>query len=1454
MHRTGRHLLAVEEQRRKRLLVGSLLLRNADVKEEETARDAGRKGRDKDGDAPDAPAGPAGPSGPPRTCPSQRRAFAHVRRLYPTAACREHGGRSPQPGSAGGAANAAGVGSAAPAPARSRAEEAALREAVAALKACVERWHCAVDDVHFLQHLLYGAGPQARALATWERWLRGAMQEALTSERRRQRGERQRGEHEEREQRQQQGEQQQQRGEHEEGGRGRGQRGTWEQDQHRPGGGRFNGGGSSAGGDGSNSGSGGGGGSGTRKEAIDSFEEQLRRRTLRESERLAAGVHGWPSEGAAEEALGKLGPGQLLELAMELLAWVAAGRGSSTAAERPAAAAGAAATAGLAWHQLFRFAEMEAVELGGRAGADAGADGGGSPRGAVLGLLLLVGDDPAAGGPLWPPEPLACALMVLLRRLQEAQARVAALNSSHDRAAALRDYASPAVLYEALSYAPPLPVDLQAAAAAGVDAADADASPAEAVAEAEADASPAVAAAEAAALESPRCPPLPLPVLPTPPRLSPTHMRWLLTWLRTNPQHLAARSALAAAVAGGRAPAEVAAAARAVQALWDLWREAAARDGEGGGAGALGELQGGDGWDAGDSASAPDLCLQFPFDCLFAAHPPHARPAPGAAPQRPRPGQLADEVSAAARVSLGALAAAGLLDTACDAEATLRLRAVLTEAKSSLERWRVSYGTAVHGALEKHMGGADDMYERECGAIALELRDWEAQPESQRLSQLSGLISCPSSGARELRAAAEELLPGLLAAQPGSWGRLFLLLGREEERQEDEQLEAAAAGAGPGQARASPLRQAARLALKGLAALAGQALPCHTPLALCTATGAFLEGCWRGPSPPPASVIGPAVLLYEFLSTVPSPLLLWPPPPGWVSDAVLSGAATPPPPPLPAEDARAPPPFCSLSSSSSSASCCVSSASSSARGHPAPRCGDECVIGMLCHSLGVYSRYPQLAMALLSAMDIAEENPLLLPGPEGAAGAAATAAAWAEDFVAAQQLQRLIWLVAAAAVISSDCHHDLTDDERTLTEGVIAGFCADAGAGAEVDDADADAESDAGGAGARHRIGPDTDPWVLTAAFWRVAAACRTPAAASATAPPARPPPRPGPCNLELVGPHQVLLVALFTHSYSLRQGETHVHVAFEPVVVSAGAGAAGGASGGGAAPAAAVAAAVAAAPGAPCRGGRPGEAPTAPPPSADEPRDAVLLLRGVQLAMMPHPRQPEYEDRYEWNTIYHKFGSMVVTATSRLSDQWRRVEAALVTRRLGSLWIFAEGALGLLRALQLAARAREALLQRHGTTLFVAVVTARWPESDDDDDDGRDGKSPGGAAGRAAGDGGDSPRQGAAAQRALSDLSRMLVSVLQWEADCAAKGMEPPQLLARERRRLADCARTLREELLRPAAGGGGGVLLSSKVRLELRLMEAEPGRPDLPRLPLGPAGRGGARSQEAARKAGRK
>ncbi|KXZ43962.1 hypothetical protein GPECTOR_76g783 [Gonium pectorale] len=36
------------------------------------------------------------------------------------------------------------------------------------------------------------------------------------------------------------------------------------------------------------------------------------------------------------------------------------------------------------------------------------------------------------------------------------------------------------------------------------------------------------------------------------------------------------------------------------------------------------------------------------------------------------------------------------------------------------------------------------------------------------------------------------------------------------------------------------------------------------------------------------------------------------------------------------------------------------------------------------------------------------------------------------------------------------------------------------------------------------------------------------------------------------------------------------------------------------------------------------------------------------------------------------------------------------------------------------------------------------------------------------------------------------------------------------------------------------GGVLLGSKVRLELRLMEAEPGRPDLPRLPLGPAGRG--------------
>ncbi|KXZ41071.1 hypothetical protein GPECTOR_850g91 [Gonium pectorale] len=803
MHRTGRHLLAVEEQRRKRLLVGSLLLRNADVKEEETARDAGRKGRDQDRDAPttsapDAPAGPAGPSGPPRTCPSQRRTLAHVRRVYPTAACREQqqdhppasaaaprsdgDDRTATAAAAAAAAHdahaaAAAAAAASAAPALSSTSVAAECEAAGALETCWRAWEQTATCVLYLHPLLYGPAPDPPALAARERWLRSAVHLAIERQLQREEG-----------QEQQRKQQPEPRGGSASGGGGNDAVGSGPARQQRQ----------------QQQGS----------NVVGSFLQRLKLRSQQESQRLALGLRAWSSERAAEAALRRLSITQLAALALEVRSGPGGGgaaAGSAGGGIPAAHAAPAAAAVEEAWHRLYSAAAGEEARLGARAAAAAAAAGGsGGSRGsscedavammllrsAVLGLLLLEGGDAAAGGPLWPPEPLACALVPPLRRLMMARALIVDRTSAIE-GDILRTHASPAVLYEVLSYAPILPYTY-----GGSPAAAAAASP--------------------------------------PPRYSSTHLSSAIHCLLLCPMLLGVLASLARALMLGLPAEEVADAAEPALEMWHVYQELVARRGPSGcddrggwdggpaagGAQGARELQGGR-WQALGRDDAVEL--QPLYDCLFAVRelPAHAvqasapqplqsqRPPPPAAPTSaaalPPVAPTAASAcasSAAAYSALSALATEGLLAAPThDSTAVRKLRAVLGAAKQTLERGVALYGTAVHDVIDQYEATAVGLWEERLQGWAVQRTRWEAQPASQRLSRRSGLISCPSSGARELRAAAEELLPGLLAAQPGSWGRLFLLLGREEGvRQEDEKLEAAA-GAGRGGARTSPLLQ-----------------------------------------------------------------------------------------------------------------------------------------------------------------------------------------------------------------------------------------------------------------------------------------------------------------------------------------------------------------------------------------------------------------------------------------------------------------------------------------------------------------------------------------------------------------------------------------------------------------------------------------------------------------------
>ncbi|KXZ43965.1 hypothetical protein GPECTOR_76g786 [Gonium pectorale] len=417
-----------------------------------------------------------------------------------------------------------------------------------------------------------------------------------------------------------------------------------------------------------------------------------------------------------------------------------------------------------------------------------------------------------------------------------------------------------------------------------------------------------------------------------------------------------------------------------------------------------------------------------------------------------------------------------------------------------------------------------------------------------------------------------------------------------------------------------------------------------------------------------------------------------------------------------------------------------------------------------------------------------------------------------------------------------------------------AGAGGSGGGGVAAAAAGGDSELAGGGA---PRLGYDTDPRVAVEALRQLAACCRwltgdVTLLLGLVA--AEPPP---PTSLLVLGPEAALTAALVLQQLHPITGWParpieHTSIGFEVAEAASS-----------------------------------GERPVGQPASPSS-APAGLQLSSARPVLVTHDLQPEFKGAYDWKWIRSERNVLVVSARSKLSDVLRVMSTALVRKRYGALYVVCEGAEGVHKALTLTAKVSGELRRLHGTSLCACFLSAEWPQQAE----GQRGRGSGGAAplqaattvsrcsggGGGGGDGGPSGSscRGSGAQRkgsgggegtppmapsssscmgvetAMQRLCEALVRLQEGaEVRQALRQWQPPPLQQQQlklpkrdvideelRQSGTDCIRALRCRLFGahgPDGGSSGGGGLGSAVRLELRLTECEPGRPDAPRLPLG-------------------
>ncbi|KXZ43966.1 hypothetical protein GPECTOR_76g787 [Gonium pectorale] len=339
-------------------------------------------------------------------------------------------------------------------------------------------------------------------------------------------------------------------------------------------------------------------------------------------------------------------------------------------------------------------------------------------------------------------------------------------------------------------------------------------------------------------------------------------------------------------------------------------------------------------------------------------------------------------------------------------------------------------------------------------------------------------------------------------------------------------------------------------------------------------------------------------------------------------------------------------------------------------------------------------------------------------------------------------------------------------------------------------------------------INPNTSNQDAVAALYQLVSCCcwlRGDAATAVTALPPR-----APSSLVLVGAEQVLIALLFMYGLEPRTPEEGTwRFTFQPI------------------------------PTGPLASGALNGPQKALPASRSE---AGVVFSDVQLGLLPLKDEPRYAHMYDWPLVDSAGAGLVIRADSKLKDVWRPVEQAMVKKRLGAMYLDAEGPIGALKAVQLASMAHNELRDKHGTSVYVCATHYWWPESAEPDSGQRAARGRNGGGGSSSDDGrgeggsgdGGGSKGGArkswdAANTAICDL-RGWVSFLREGADESAAAGQQPDRNGRQWEAAAFWFGRVQEELFGPDGSGGVG----SKVRLELRLTECERGRPDAPRLPL--------------------
>ncbi|KXZ43961.1 hypothetical protein GPECTOR_76g782 [Gonium pectorale] len=623
-------------------------------------------------------------------------------------------------------------------------------------------------------------------------------------------------------------------------------------------------------------------------------------------------------------------------------------------------------------------------------------------------------------------------------------------------------------------------------------------------------------------------------------------------------------------------------------------------------------------------------------------------------------------------------------------------------------------------------------------------------------------------------------------------------------------------------------------ALTGVWALCGR----HIPLerirpAFCLAAGfRYLQLSQDQSTDALQEARAAAADVFAFLAFVPSPLLLWPAEPGWVSSDCASRVAplpTPPPPPPQQQPSSSE----ALEAAAGPSHARVEAAAASQR-----------ALAMVLHSLALYDRCPLVADALAEAMarlEVAEavaEKAAAAAAPDGGGGGGHESGPREADVEAAWCAVRKTVQSLAAVAEAATAEWRQRRGSREGSEEELQWF--DATAGAELAGQRGRSASPAGpacayaatGAAGRHSgsggsggsgdedfldaasddeaasgplgmclLAPGDHPAQAVEALRQVLACCRwyrgpataptsagkVAAAAAAALPP------PAPTRLVVAGAEQMLLAALVLREASAGPDPApFTWLTFEPYTSEE------------------LAREVL------------GRERQLFPPAAGE--AGVVALDLIQLAHLPHSTNPKFATQYDWNKILAT-GSFRVTATSSWSTQFKQMEEALVGKRLGALWFYMVGAEGVQRGLLMAAKVRDALLAAHGTTLFCVVTEVTWPKAEEDAPPTRRKEA------APAGSGPPPPPPPEDLGAAAHDAAREVVGFLrdgQTKADCAELAGLPLDPEWQEWRGAAGWLGTLRQELFAP------GSRLGSEVRLELRLTECEPGRPDAPRLPL--------------------